>query len=92
MANDDKLTATKLCAMLKEKYSSMDVSVRYKMKAKHPPKVSVWAGISACKVVVFTRMLTATRCIDILEAALLERVFPDGHRFQQDNDPKHIYQ
>ena len=69
--------------------------IKYKMKAKHPPKVNIWAGISAhgaTKVVVFTGTLTATRYMDILEAALvpfLEEVYPDGHRFQQDNDPKH---
>ena len=69
--------------------------VKYKMKAKHPPKVNVWAGISsrgATNVVVFTGTLTATRYVDILDAALvpfLDTVYPDGHRFQQDNDPKH---
>jgi len=45
--------------------------VKYKMKAKHPPKVNVWAGISsrgATKVVVFTGRLTATRYVDILDA------------------------
>ena len=67
----------------------------YKMKAKHPPKVNVWGGISSrgtTKVAVFTRTLTATHYVDILEAALLpflETVYPDGHRFQQDNDPQH---
>ena len=169
MADDDELTATKLQAMLKERYPSLEVSVstikrarmelgwtvkktrygalvseanqekrvewckerqetgdmdfddvlftdectvqlefhrritfykkgqpiKYKMKPKHPPKVNVWAGISsrgAIKVVVFTGTLTATRYIDILDAALvpfLDTVYPDGHRFQQDNDPKH---
>ena len=69
--------------------------IRYKMKAKHPSKVTVWGGISsrgATKVAVFTRTLTATHYVDILEASLLpflETVYPDGHRFQQDNDPKH---
>ena len=162
MANDDELTATKLQAILKEKYPSLNVSVsavkrarvelgwtakkmrygvlvsevnqkkrvewcrerqetgdmefddvlftdectvqldshrrvtfykkgqpvKYKMKAKHPPKVNVWAGISsrgATKVVVFTGTLTATRYVDILDAALLpflDTVYPDGHRFQ----------
>ena len=55
------------------------------MKAKHPPKLNIWAGISArgaTKVVVFTRTLTVTR-------RHLDEVYPDGHRFQQDNDPKH---
>ena len=162
MADDDELTATKLQAILKEKYPSLNVSVsavkrarvelgwtakktrygalvsevnqekrvewcrerqetgdmeiddvlftdectvqldshrrvtfykkgqpvKYKMKAKHPPKVNVWAGISshgATKVVVFTGTLTATRYVDILDAALLpflDTVYPDGHRFQ----------
>ena len=69
--------------------------IKYKMKAKHPSKVNIWAGISArgeTKVVVFTGTLTATRYVDILEAALIpffDQVYPDGHRFQQDNDPKH---
>ena len=69
--------------------------IKYKMKAKHPPKVNNWAGISArgaTKLVVFTGTLTATRYVDILEAALIpffDQVYPDGHRFQQDNDPKH---
>ena len=66
---------------------------QYKMKAKHPPKVNIWAGISACgatKVVVFTGTLTATRYVDILEAALIPFLDdPDGHRFQQDYDSKH---
>ena len=64
------------------------------MKPKHPPKVNVWAGISsrgATKVLVLTRTLTATRYVDILDAALvpfLDTVYPDGHSFQQDNDPE----
>jgi hypothetical protein len=48
--------------------------VRYKMKAKYPPKVNVWAGISsrgATNVVIFMGTLTATRYGDILEAALI---------------------
>ena len=53
--------------------------VKYKMKAKHPPKVNVWAGIScrgATKVVVFTGILTATKYVDILDAALIP-LLPD---------------
>ena len=41
---------------------------------------------------IFSGILTATRYTDILDAALiplLESKFTDGHRFQQDNDPKH---
>ena len=48
--------------------------VRYKMKAKHSPKVNVWAGIpsrGATNVVIFMGTLTATRYVDILEAALI---------------------
>lgn len=69
--------------------------VRYRMKPKHPPKIHVWAGISrrgATNVVIFSGIMTATRYVDILEAGLLPflaRYFPEGHRFQQDNDPKH---
>ena len=69
--------------------------MRYSMKPKHPPKINVWAGIScrgATKVVIFSGTLTATRYVDILEVGLLpflETYFPCGHRFQQDNDPKH---
>ena len=65
------------------------------MKAKHPPKVNVWAGIyshGAANVVIFMGTLIATRYVDILEAALipfLDEVYPDKHRFQQDNNPKH---
>lgn len=58
-------------------------------RPKHPPKVHVWGGISkqgATTVVIFTGIMNATRYTDILDA---EGHYPDGHRFQQDNDPKH---
>ena len=67
------------------------------MKAKHPPKVHVCAGISSrgvTNVVIFMGTLTATRYVDILKAAVipvLDEVYPDGHGFQQDNNPKHTY-
>ena len=69
--------------------------VTYRMKPKHPPKINIWAGISrrgATNVVIFSGTLTATCYVDILEIGLLpflETYYPDGHRFQQDNDPKH---
>ena len=69
--------------------------IRYRMKPKHPPKINVWGGISrrgATDVAVFSRIMTATRYVDILEVGLvpfLATYFPDGHGFQQDNDPKH---
>ena len=64
-------------------------------RPKHPPKVHIWAGISAkgaTAAVIFTGILTATRYTDILDAALLpfiEEHYPTHHRFQQDNNPKH---
>ena len=48
--------------------------IRYKMKAKYPPKVNVCAQISSCEatnVVVFVGTLTTTGYVDILEAALI---------------------
>ena len=41
---------------------------------------------------MFSGIMNATRYTDTLNAGLvplLEDVYPDGHRFQQDNDPKH---
>ena len=64
-------------------------------RPKHPAKVHVWSGISkwgATKVVIFTGIMNATRFTDILDVALvpfIEGHYPDRHRFQQDNDPKH---
>ena len=68
---------------------------KLKPRPKHPPKVHVWAAISsggATSIVIFKGILTATCYCSILETALLpfvRNVFPEGHRFQQDNDPKH---
>ena len=44
----------------------------------------------ATSIVLFTRILKATRYRDILEAALIPFIevhYPEHHRFQQDNDP-----
>ena len=68
---------------------------RLKPKPKHPPNVHIWGGIScrgATSVVVFKGIMNSTRYCKILEAALLpflSKTFPNGYRFQQDNDPKH---
>ena len=68
---------------------------KLKPRPKHPPKIHVWAGISkrgATSIVLFSGIMTATRYTEILEASLLpfvREVYPEGHRFQQDNDPKH---
>ena len=66
-----------------------------KPRAKHPVKLHVWGGISsrgATSIVMFSGIMDAPRYQQILEAGLLpflSECFPDGHRFQQDNDPKH---
>ena len=68
---------------------------KLKMKAKHPLKVQIWAGISmrgATRVVIFTGIMNATKYTDILTEALvpfIKSVYADSHRFQQDNDSKH---
>lgn len=68
---------------------------KLKARAKHPVKVHVWAAISnkgASSVILFSGIMNATRYTTILEAGLLPLIqskFPESHRFQQDNDPKH---
>lgn len=69
---------------------------KLKGRAKHPFKMHVWAGISKrgpTTVVIFAGNMDATFYVgEILEKTLLPFIqsrFPDGHRFQQDNDPKH---
>ena len=67
---------------------------KLKPRAKHAAK-HIWGGISlrgATQVVIFTGTMTAIHYCRILEAGLLQfvkEVFPDCHRFQQDNNPKH---
>ena len=64
-------------------------------RAKHPVKVHVWGGISIrgrTKLCIFKGKMDAIMYIDILRRSLppfIEEVYPDGHRFMQDNDPKH---
>ena len=67
-----------------------------KPKPKHPYKVHVWAGISKrgpTDILIFTGIMRKEFFTDeILAKGLLpfvKKVFPRGHRFQQDNDPKH---
>ena len=69
---------------------------KLKPKAKHPFKAHVWAGIStrgATPIVVFTGIMRKEFYVEaILQDTLIpfvSRRFPDGYRFQQDNDPKH---
>ena len=76
-------------------YQKKGRPVRLSARPKHPPKIHVWGGISArgaTAIVMFTGTLIATRYTRILDAALLpflQQHYSDGHRFQQDNDPKH---
>ena len=69
---------------------------KMKGRPKHPYKVHIWAGISkrgATKVLIFTGNMDAQFYTEhILKRTLLPFIrekFADGHRFQQDNDPKH---
>ena len=64
-------------------------------RPKHPVKLHVWAGIS-CRgptaICTFEGILRTDGYIAILERSLLpflRAVYPDGHKFVQDNDPKH---
>jgi hypothetical protein len=68
---------------------------RYKPRPKHPVKVHVWGGIS-CRgkttLCIFEGKMDAALFTSILEVSLLpfiRIVYPDGHKFMQDNDPKH---
>jgi hypothetical protein len=64
-------------------------------RAKHPTKVHVWAGISKrgrTGICVFEGIMNAVLFVDILDKMLvpfIERVYPEGHTFMQDNYPKH---
>ena len=66
-----------------------------KPRPKHPTKVHVWAGISrrgATPVVIFEGTMNADLYISILRSGLvpfIRSIYPDSHRFMQDNDPKH---
>ena len=67
----------------------------YYYRVKHPVKVHVWAGISvkgATGVCIFEGIMDTTLYLEILDRTLvpfLHEVYPEGHRFMQDNDPKH---
>ena len=67
----------------------------YFLRAKHPVKVRVWAGISvkgSTGICIFSGIMKALLYAQILEETLLSflrNVFPNGHCFMQDNDPKH---
>lgn len=68
---------------------------KLKQRPKHPPKLHVWGGIStrgATQVVIFKGIMNADRYQKILEKSLIpfiDSCYPNHHRLQQDNDPKH---
>ena len=60
---------------------------RYKPRPKHPVKVHAWVGISKRGANMNAQMYTS-----ILETYLIpfiHDIYPTGHKFRQDNDPKH---
>ena len=64
------------------------------LRAKHPTKVHVWAGISwigATKIAIFDGPMDAEGYADILRTAILPflREKLPQHRLMQDSDPKH---
>ena len=97
----DNVIFTDECSVLLENHSKLSFHRKWeqpklKGKPKHPVKVHVWAGISKrwpTELMVFEGIMDAQFYVSkILSNGLLpfiRRTFPDGHRFQQDNDPKH---
>ena len=68
--------------------------LQLKERAKHPIKVHIWGGISkrGATDVIFIGIMDAEHLVTVFEAGLLPFLrdhYPDGHRLQQDNDPKH---
>ena len=64
--------------------------------ANRPVTVHVWAGIShggATDIHIFTGIMDSTYYQSILKNYLvpfIQTVYPESHRFMQDNDPKHV--
>jgi len=77
------------------KFACIMLSTSTFFRAKHPVKVHVWAGISLrgpTKICIFDGVMDAVLYVDILRTTLLPFIaenYPSGHRFMQDNDPKH---
>lgn len=84
-----------LTSHVRRSYHQVGMPRKYKPKPKHPIKVYVWGGISrkgATSVIIFTQTMDADLYVNILQAGLLPFIrttYPEHHRFQQDNDPKH---
>ena len=88
------------CTVQLENHSRLCFRKRYqprilKQRAKHPVKLHIWSGISkhgATNIIMFTGIMNAERPCAVFQAGLLpyiQNTFPDWHRLQQDNDPKH---
>ena len=65
------------------------------IRAKHPMKVHVWAGISlkgATEICIFDETMDADLYYEIIQETplpFLVSTYPEQHRFMEDNDPKH---
>ena len=58
------------------------------LRPKYPTKVHVWAGISAkgrTGIFFFEDIMKK----ELFVLPFVEDVYPSGHKFMQDNDPKH---
>ena len=70
-------------------------TISFSLRAKHPVKIHVWAGISKpgrTRICIFEGILDTPLYIEVLNQTLLpflERVYPHSHCFMADNDPKH---
>ena len=68
---------------------------KLKQRPKHLCKIHIWGGISvrgATRIIMFTGIMDVPKYVKILEIGLvpfITKCFPEGHRLQQDNDPKH---
>ena len=73
----------------------LSLNFLFSSRAKHPVKIHVWAGIScrgATAICIFEGIMDRFLFTDILLQTLvpfIQEVYPFGHRYMQDNDPKH---
>ncbi|KAK6192104.1 hypothetical protein SNE40_003642 [Patella caerulea] len=77
-------------------YRQKDQRAPQQCRPKHPYKVHLWGGISRkgkSQLLIFDGIMDSVFYTEeILKKTLLPFInkrFHDGHRFQQDNDPKH---
>ena len=77
-------------------YRKKDRCAPMKCKPKHPLKIHLWGAITKkgpSPLVTFDGIMDAVFYTDSILAAnllpFIRTAFPDGHRFIQDNDPKH---